>query len=212
MVPKILHIVWIGDESKMPVKCVNSWKEKNPSYVVHIWGNGELQNFPWHNQKQIDQMMAKQDYAGVADLMRYEILYKYGGIALDADSYCMRPLEDWLLEPVAFSAWEQELVRNNLIATTAMGGEKGAGFWKDCIDELHETDCSQSKLAWLITGPMLVTNVYFKKNPTLTVYPSHFFIQDHHAGVRTVAQGHYFANHLWGSAIGYNDMDSHIKE
>jgi len=37
--------------------------------------------------------------------MRYEILFNEGGIALDADSLCLRPLEDWLLEPAAFAAW-----------------------------------------------------------------------------------------------------------
>lgn len=212
MTPKMLHIVWIGDESKMPAKCVQSWADKNPDYELHVWGNGHLTNYPWHNQKQIDQMMDKQDYAGVADLMRYEILYRFGGIALDADSYCRRPLEDWILEAPAFSAWEQEHVRNNLIATTFMGGVKRHPFWKACIDRLHETDCSEPKLAWLITGPKLVTEVYFANVAPFTVYPSHFFIQHHHSGFVSKAQGHHFADHLWGSSIGYNDMDSHIKD
>jgi inositol phosphorylceramide mannosyltransferase catalytic subunit len=212
MTPKMLHVVWIGDESKMPAKCVQSWADKNPDYELHIWGNGHLTNYPWHNQKQIDQMMDKKDYAGVADLMRYEILYRFGGIALDADSYCQRPLEDWLLEPPAFSSWEQEHVRNNLIATTFMGGVKRNPFWKECIDRLHETDCSEPKLAWLITGPKLVTEVYFANVAPFTVYPSHLFIKHHHSGFVTKAEGHRFADHLWGSAIGYDNMDSHIKE
>lgn len=212
MIPKMLHAVWIGDDSKMPVKCLDTWRNKNPDYDLHIWGNGHLQHYPWQNQKQIDQMMDKHDYAGVADLMRYEILYRFGGIAIDADSYCMRPLEDWLLEPSAFSAWEQEIVRNNLIATTFMGGVKGAEFWKLCIEEAGKRDCSEKKLAWLITGPMLVTEVYFKAQAPLTVYPSHFAIQDHHSGYKTKADGHYFANHMWGSSIGYDDMDTQMEK
>jgi mannosyltransferase OCH1-like enzyme len=60
MTPKMLHVVWIGDESKMPTKCVQSWADKNPDYELHVWGNGHLTNYPWRNQKQIDQMMVRE--------------------------------------------------------------------------------------------------------------------------------------------------------
>ena len=55
--------------------------------------------------------MYSRELNGVADIMRYEILFNEGGIALDADSLCLRPLEDWVLEPAAFAAWEHEHIR-----------------------------------------------------------------------------------------------------
>jgi mannosyltransferase OCH1-like enzyme len=212
MIPKIIHIIWIGDQSKKPTACIDTWIKKNPDYEVRVWGNDSLTDRSWRNPKQLYDMLTKKDYAGASDVMRYEILYEHGGIYVDADSYCVKPLEDWLLNCEAFASWEQELVRNNLIANTVMGSAPGSEAMKLCIDEVATKDCTEKKLAWMITGPMLVTDVFFKKQANLTVYPSHFFMPKHHSGYVSKVTGHHFASHLWGSDIGYDNMDSHIKD
>lgn len=211
MIPKKLHFIWIGDESKMPKECIQTWVKKNPKFEVRIWGNKELKTIKWKNAKQLKQMLKKKDYAGASDIMRYEILYKHGGIFIDADSYCMKALPNWLLECEAFACWENERIRNNLISNAYIGGIPKAGVWKTCIDEVATKDCTEEKLAWMITGPWMLSDVYFKKEPNLTVYPSHFFIQDHHTGYKTNVTGHYFANHMWGSEIGYDNMDKAMR-
>ena len=48
------------------------------------------------------------------------ILYEYGGIFLDADSFCVKPIDDMLQNCVAFAGWEQEELRKGLIATGTM--------------------------------------------------------------------------------------------
>lgn len=210
MIPKKLHFIWIGDESKIPFKCINTWVDKNKGYTVKLWGNDALRQ-TWINDKQLREMLAKKDYAGASDVMRYEILYKEGGIYLDADSYCVKPLEDWLLDCEAFACWEQEIVRNNLVANTYIGGVEGASVWQKCIEEISTKDCTEQKLAWMITGPMLVTDVFFKAQANLTVYPSHFFMPEHHTGYKSKVTGHHFAGHLWGSDIGYDEMEKHLE-
>jgi mannosyltransferase OCH1-like enzyme len=211
MIPKKLHFIWIGDESKMPIKCIGSWHDKNPDYELKVWGNNEVQSVNWNNHRQLHDMLNKKDYAGASDVMRYEILHEHGGIYADADSYCVKPLEDWLLDCEAFASWEQEIVRNNLIANTYIGGVPGADAWKKCIDEVATKDCTEKKLAWMITGPMLVTDVFFKQQANLTVYPSHFFMPEHHSGYVSKVTGHHFASHLWGSDIGYDNMDKTME-
>lgn len=46
-------------------------------------------------QQRIDEIEA---FCGKADIMRYEILYKYGGIYLDADSLCLESLDEFFLK------------------------------------------------------------------------------------------------------------------
>ena len=212
MIPKIIHIIWIGDQSKKPTKCIDTWIKKNLDYEVRIWGNNQVQGTNWKNYRQLHDMIIKQDWAGASDVMRYEILYEHGGVYVDADTYCVKPLEDWLLNCDAFASWEQELVRNNLIANTVMGSVPGAEAMKLCIDEVATKDCTEKKLAWMITGPMLVTDVFFKKQANLTVYPSHFFMPKHHSGYQSKVTGHHFASHLWGSDIGYDNMDKIMEK
>jgi mannosyltransferase OCH1-like enzyme len=211
MVPKKLHFIWIGDESKMPKACIDTWVQKNPDYEVTIWGNDLLRSYVWRNWDKMSDMLHKQDYAGASDIMRYQILYEHGGIYIDADSYCIKPLEDWLLDCEAFACWEQELVRNNLVANGFLGGVPNADVWGKCIEEVGKRDCTEEKLAWMITGPMLVTDVFFKQQVNLTVYPSHFFMPEHHTGYKSKVTGHRFASHLWGSDIGYDNMDEQLK-
>lgn len=211
MIPKQLHFIWIGDQSKMPDKCIDTWMSKNRDYKVNIWDNESIINRMWQNSKQLHEMLDKKDYAGASDVMRYEILYEHGGIYLDADTYCIKPLEDWLLNCQAFACWEQEIIRNNLISNAMIGGVAGADIWKKCIDKVGETDCTQEERAWILTGPMLLSRIYFETQPDLTVYPSHFFIQDHHTGFKTNVTGNYFGNQLWGSEIGYDNMNEVMK-
>lgn len=211
MIPKILHFVWIGDDSKMPKACMDTWRDKNPDYEVKVWGNDTISGEFWYNARQLHDMLEKEDYAGASDVMRYEILARHGGIYIDADSYCVKPLEDWLLDCHAFACWEQEHMRNNLIANGFIGSVPEAEIWDLCIDEVRSRDCTEHKLAWQITGPMLLTEIYFNKHPNLTVYPSHFFMPRHHTGYVSNVTGHRFAEHIWGSDTGYDNMDKVIK-
>jgi len=212
MIPKKLHFIWIGDESKIPFGCINTWTEKNRGYITTLWTNQTLRPEKWQNWDKIQDMLDKKDYAGASDVMRYEILYNEGGIYIDADSYCVKPLEDWLLDCEAFTAWEQERVRNNLLSNGFIGGVPKAEIWRECIHRVSKADCKAKELAWLITGPMLLTHAYFETQANLTIYPSHYFLPEHHTGYKNPTTGNVFANHLWGSEIGYDNMDKEMEK
>ena len=71
MIPKKLHFVWVGDESKRPDNCIQSWAKLNPEYEIVIWGNTALAEYSWVNKKHMDAMYSRE-LNWVADLMRYE--------------------------------------------------------------------------------------------------------------------------------------------
>ncbi len=205
MIPKKLHFVWVGDESKRPDNCINTWREKNPDYEVVIWGNERLRSYGWINAAHIKDM-ASHELCGVADLMRYEILYREGGIALDADSICLNPLEDWLLKPDAFAHWEQELTRPGLLGTVALGSVLENPFYGECIRLLKLKDSVVHDRAWKTTGPQHLTDLFRQTGYDLTIYPSHYFIRDHFSGTHYSGTGHCFATQLWGSTKGYDGI------
>jgi mannosyltransferase OCH1-like enzyme len=212
VIPKKLHFVWVGDNSKMPVKCIQTWKDNHPDYEVKLWGNKEAHDKCWINKDKIRDMFDKNDYAGVSDIMRYEILFEHGGVYVDVDSYSINPLEDWLLNCDAFASWEQEIMRPQLIANGCIGGIKGAEVWKMCIDEISKKNCKVSEKAWKITGPQLLSELFFKRHANLTVYPSHYFLPEHLTGYVSKVKGHRFASHMWGSVNGYNQMDEKMEK
>ena len=115
MIPKIFHFIWVGDESKRPDNCIQTWRDHHPDWEFRIWGNAELDSLAWLNRDHM-AAMAEREWNGVADLMRWEILYANGGVLFDADSTCLKPLDDALLDCPAFACWESEIARPGLIA------------------------------------------------------------------------------------------------
>jgi mannosyltransferase OCH1-like enzyme len=206
VISKKLHFVWIGDESKRPDHCIDTWKTINPDYEVKVWGNDDLKSHKWFNAKHI-QDMVRHELCGVADLMRYEILYNEGGITLDADSVCLAPLEDWLLKPDAFAHWEQETRRLGLINVSVMASVPENPFFGECIERLRAKESLVKERAWITTGPMHITEVYHQTEYPLTVYPSHYFTRDHFSGYRYEGNGHCFATQFWGSTNGYERQE-----
>ena len=199
MIPKHLHFVWVGDESKRPDKEINTWRLLNPDYQVTVWGNDSLKN-SWHLANAMRYY--SKELCGVADCMRWEILYKYGGIALDADSECLRSLEDWLLEPDIFACWESELLRPGLIANGIVGAVPEHPLIGQIIQDLLE-DKPENRMAWQFTGPARLTEtIHRHKYRDITIYPSHYFLPDHFAGSIYQGKGQVFAKQGWQSTRG----------
>jgi mannosyltransferase OCH1-like enzyme len=85
----VIQQIWLGPKP-MPVKWMDSWRLKNPGLKHQIWRG--YQGF--HYRKKIQHLVEQGRYAIAADIMRVEILYRYGGIYIDADSVCLQPVED----------------------------------------------------------------------------------------------------------------------
>jgi mannosyltransferase OCH1-like enzyme len=131
-IPKIIHQIWIGSKPK-PTKFMDTWKNKHKDFEYISWTEEEIEKrkIIFKCQHKIDEV---EEFAGKTDIMRLEILYKYGGIYLDADSICVEKIDDELLNTKCFAAWEQEEVRKGLIANGTMGFPPKHPLVKACID------------------------------------------------------------------------------
>lgn len=88
-----MHQIWVGPLPP-PEKWMRTWREMHPDWEYRLWGNEDLANGEWRNKAHMDFYAARGIWSGVADLMRYEILYRHGGVLVAADSECLRPLDD----------------------------------------------------------------------------------------------------------------------
>jgi mannosyltransferase OCH1-like enzyme len=214
-IPTTLHIIWVGDETKRPERCIETWRANHPGWTVKVWGNRELRDISWDNAKHIATFEAIGKWAGVADLMRYEILYREGGVYVDADSFSLRPLETWLLEGEMFASWEEMLGRSSRMVNNAFIGTKPANpFLRYVIDTvtakpqvLKRWSWSRMRYvkmgAWRSVGPHHFTHCIQRYNGTgytdITLLPSHMFSPVHHRGGEYRGGGVVFADHRWGT-------------
>jgi hypothetical protein len=224
MIPRTIHQIWIGDVFTPPLALMQTWKDcataMNVEYI--LWTEEEIRKrgVVFECQRAIDVI---PEINGKADIIRWEILLRYGGIFIDADSICVEPLIDDFFTPrkmvfedrnrdrdgdgtvTGFSAFENETARPNLVATGTMGFTKNHPLVADIVEWLKWCDISQltMAMAWLTVGPGCITRFLEtgKYKDTVVVFPSHYFIPIHY----TVNTPHYtghqkvYAHQLWGT-------------
>lgn len=96
-IPKIIHMIWIGTDPFPYQENLDSYKEKHPGWKINLWTD---KNIPKLRNKKIYDALPMN--VTKADLLRLEILYKYGGIYVDADSYCIKPIDNLILGKKCF--------------------------------------------------------------------------------------------------------------
>lgn len=213
MIPKIIHQIWIGP-NPAPTKFMDTWKDKNPDFKYIIWNEEELKKKQHifcckHRVNEIEEI------CGQVDIIRWEILYEYGGIFIDADSICIEPIDDILMNTNCFSTWEQEKIRPGLIAIGTMGFPPKHPLLEKIIEWIKNNPVSfreTKKRAWLTVGPTLLTTFYnnnneFKKE--ITIFPSYTFLPIHCSGLEYNGHGKIYAHQEWGSTKkSYSDMNN----
>jgi mannosyltransferase OCH1-like enzyme len=217
-IPRKIHMIWIGEENLPLPGCIDSWKNNHPQWQFKLWTDADLEPAAWINQSAIEAFIKAKAWAAIADVMRYEILYREGGVYADADSRSLRPLDPWLLENEMFACWVNTMERGRKLVNNAfLGSVPGNPFLRYVIDEIarkHDLFArwSWSRLryvrmgAWRSVGPWHLTRCMYDYRGTgyhnLTVLPSHMFSPVHFRGDTYTGNGTVYAEHGWGSTRG----------
>lgn len=211
MIPKKMHFIWVGDETKRPNNCIETWRVRNPTWEIVIWGNDDLRDRGWINGRHMAQM-SESELNGVADMMRWEIVYEQGGFVIDADSICTRSLDDDLLDCEAFTCWENEIARPGLLAAGYFASVPNNPFVGQIILDIHNEETVIDRMAWETVGPQRLTDTYRdNRYHGLRIYPSHYFIPQHFSGILYDGPGRIYAHQLWGSTLELYDH-IHLQE
>src|SRR5262249_11763588 len=135
--------------------------------------------FPLRNQAQYD---ASPGYSGKANVLRYEVLLRHGGIYLDADLRGLKPFTDDDLRHAFFSVYEDEHQQPGLINNCVIGCEPGSPILEDAVAAIAATPPEQvaATPSWICTGPELLTRcVNARPSRGVKVFPSEAFIPVH---------------------------------
>ena len=214
-IPKILHQIWIGPKPA-PINLMNSWKEKHPDFEYILWTETEIQNRNL-TLSCIDKINMIPEINGKADIIRWEILYAYGGYFVDADSICIEPFDDYFSGVPAFATFENENIRAGLIATGTMGFVPNHPLCADIINWIRDDDPQTQKIimetrAWYSVGPGLLTRMLDTgKYKDVVIYPSHCFLPIHFMGLTYEGHKKVYGYQEWGTAKqSYDTMNNVI--
>lgn len=209
-IPKRIHQIWIGSNPK-PDLWINTVKDfaATNGYVYRLWTESDLEELPWKVEPKLRELYDSfgDEMAGKADLIRLLVLYKYGGMYIDADSVILKPAKfAEFLEcnrGRAFFGWE-DLGREKfkklkiegedlscdrrLIANGTIGATKENAFIRELLSRVvsHAAQEKEEK-AWKRVGPVFVTRVWKSLEPSeketeksdVIIYPMHYFYAKH---------------------------------
>ncbi len=92
-IPKIIHQIWLG--SPVPPELqryMNTWIKyhvgRDWQYI--LWTEEDIAQLKLYNQQFYDE---SDNYGVKSDIARWEILYRMGGVYVDTDFECFRPLD-----------------------------------------------------------------------------------------------------------------------
>ena len=169
--------------------------DNNPTFQYRFWDGNLLQHEKFYNQVQIDMC---DDLSGKKDIMSYEILFRYGGFFVDADSECILPLTEDLFQHSNMACYENEKIRPNLIANGFLGAVPGSELMKTLIEEISKIT-SFNEPIWKIVGPGLLTRTVSEGGYDIEVFPSHYFLPEHFSGVRARDASPVYCRHHWST-------------
>lgn len=104
-IPKIIHQIWLGPKRPPPffLKFRESWQANHPDWEYRLWTDQDLATYDFELRDLYDQ---SDNYGEKSDILRCEILLKYGGVYVDADFECLKPLDEIMAKYDFFSGIE----------------------------------------------------------------------------------------------------------
>lgn len=179
-IPKIIHQIWLQGENNIPIDYPNysaSWKNLNPEFKYILWDENMIINLI--NNKFPKFLNVFNNYPKLVqkvDAAKYLIIYVYGGIYVDMDLECLKPIYELIenKQIILFKCDINILMRmvfyyttNNILQNCFLVSIENHPFWLYIIDLMMKEDLKQGEYELLenyifrTTGPGLLSNAYY---------------------------------------------------
>jgi mannosyltransferase OCH1-like enzyme len=222
--PKIIHFIWVGCE--IPgwyINNINNWRKHFPDYEFILWRDKEANDLMDKSYNRLWYSRA-ENFGMRSDLLRYEILYQYGGLYMDTDFVCVNP-ELLRAAHENYSFYSSAMLDRDLLITNGfIGCQKNHQILEHVIDSItfrmrafDGVTCPYTKILHQ-TGPHAITssvlqnlNNDVKIFPSSSIFPFPGALRNDNLSldqIKSFFHGNTMACHLWhtswqGETKGY---------
>ncbi len=168
IIPPIIHQIWVGPNSRERFdRLRQTWIQNHPGWVYKLWTDEDVKKLKLINQKYYDQVTC---YAEKADILRYELLYLFGGVYADIDSESIIPL-DILNYSYEFYGGLEEDYSWGMLINGSLACIPGHPIIGKAIESIpNRIDNLKFKIPYS-TGPTCLSNAMLNVLPTLQDRP-----------------------------------------
>lgn len=173
-IPKILHQIWLGGEfPEQYRKLTQTFLDNNPDWEYMLWLDKDVDNFGMENKAIFDKI---PNLGSKSDIFRYEVLYRYGGLYMDTDFFCLKSFNDFLHLDLFTGSGHVDMPEafNGLI-----GVSKENPIFRKLIDRIKNLNNFHGGFDEILTltGPRFFSSVLFREldNQKIVMFPTKFF-------------------------------------
>lgn len=159
MIPKIIHLIWFGN--KRPEKfnfTLNEIKRINNDYEIKEWNDNNI-NF---ELVQKDFFNKTENLGSKSDILRFELLNKYGGIYMDYDFIQIKKFDELLNYDFFIGSGNENETWNSIA-----GSIPGHKISKDFLEGLSKVtpvikNDNEDEIGMVMskTGPYYIHKIY----------------------------------------------------
>ena len=166
-IPRVFHQIWLGPEP--PPRDFDqfreSWREHHPGWELRLWREDDL---PGDLRTRAVYERERQPVER-ADILRLELLWRFGGVYLDIDMECLRPI-DVLVEGLDFFATE---IKPGRVTNTVIGAAPLHPILDLALSKLklHGTGARFDKA---LSGPLFFDRIV-RRFPGITTFAPELF-------------------------------------
>lgn len=207
-----IHRIWLGppmpDEYQ---RYGHTWREHNPMFEHRMWTEpdlADLADLPMRNRDLYDAAEREAPRDAIrwrVDIARLEILYRHGGIYVDCDTACLRPVDELLQHRMFLPQSPND---TSLVTNAVMGAEPGHPFVAALVEGLPANAAAYRGRRLVDTvGGKYFTRMLAKHKPVgVTILPWWLFaaqsIRERDRGLPATPHPDAFANHAYGNTRG----------
>ena len=176
-IPKIIHQTW--KDSAIPDSCqpyAHSWKHRHPKWKYKLWTDEDNRLFiRSRHPDYLDTYDSFPANIHRADVIRYFILFHYGGLYVDLDFECLKSFDSLVEKLDCFFGFEPFQHHNaNIVCNALMASKKHHPLFMDFIDRAKRNRRIDDPVN--ATGPVMITKIILEKQYTdVTVFESKYF-------------------------------------
>ena len=134
-IPHIIHQIWVGPNPmpKRSKQFIKGIKALHPHFTYKLWTDKDITRKNFINY---DYIQESKSYAQKADIMRYEILYKHGGIYFDIDFELYKNIEPLLTNDLVVCS--EDIFSNFHISNAFIACTKHNPNLKRCVEGISK--------------------------------------------------------------------------
>lgn len=165
MIPHVIHRIWLGAD-RLPERFEEygeSWRRNHPGWEMRLWTDEDVSDL-----SDPKALARARSAAERSDLLRYELLHRFGGVYVDTDVECLRSIEPLIDGAPAFAGREPR----GLIGNAVLGAIPGHLAFEAAAKEARTRIGYGTILK--ATGPPFLDGV-LARFPELVVFPPEVF-------------------------------------